>query len=92
MNIEERLSALIKCVDGLTSDALATDLVLRALIASHPDREQVALEVEQMLSSELLDLSDVAFERRSSSAASREMARDLQEKADYWIRAIRGLR
>lgn len=88
-NLERRLDTLIGLVDGIASDALAIELLLQAIIATHPDRERLASMMEQILSARLLQLSDAAFERKTSPARAHGMLEDLRAKAMHWIREAR---
>lgn len=86
IELEERVEALEFMLREKATEAMATDLVIRALIGIHPDPKLVGMVLQNLLAERLEHLRDIGFEKGYLPATAQATADSVKRSAHAWIR------
>ncbi len=84
-SIPDRVAALEARASEDRGDVLATQLMLRAIIASHPDRVSVREAFRVMVSMQTYAMRESGFQSGDSPEHPGRMAELLEQYADDWL-------
>lgn len=86
---ETRLRDLEEISDRMAADALLQSLVIKALMATHPNREAAEQWFRTSVATLGLDLSDIGFSGGFPAGETLTMRGHLQLALDGWLKAFR---
>lgn len=71
------------------ADQLVQDFLLGALIATHPNPDQLRSAFEAYVSAHQVGLQDVGFDRKASPQSVMALQARIQSRVDHWRKALR---
>lgn len=85
MEISQRVSELEELGLFLTSDSAISDLMIRALIASHPNPQAVKAAFQVLLSAHETEMADHGFSTGRPAKAVGDLQETLKIRAARWM-------
>jgi len=76
---------LLKVVSDQAGELVAIDILLRALIASHPKPGDLKLALELLSTHFGVQVRDVAFDANRGPKLAESVATDVQKHVDRWL-------
>lgn len=83
------MSDLEKSVLALMQSDLAQDMLIRALIQTHPNREALLLAFQRISADHASTLIEKGFERGASAESSKDLLAEMNRLSSVWSRWIR---
>ena len=90
MNVTDRLDAAEEALLNLGGDALALDIVIRALIGTHPDPELLCDVMKHLFAEREERIRDVGFEKGYAAKTAGATADGFRKRADGWLKLVPG--
>ena len=88
---DDEHTELLKVVKHQASELVAIDILLRALIASHPKPGDLKLALELLSTHFGLQVSDHAFDTARGPKLAQSVATDVQKHVDRWLSILGGV-
>lgn len=89
MDLEERVEALERTAHEHAVTGMVMDIVVRALIVSHPNRAGAALAMEALLNDRELRLQDHAFDTGRKPSTAGSLVALIRQQAQGWLALFR---
>ena len=82
---------LLKVVKDQAGELMAIDILLRALIASHPKPGDLKLALELLSTHFGVQLRDYAFDTDRGPKLTQSVTTDVQKHVDRWLKILAGV-
>jgi hypothetical protein len=88
---DDERTDLLKVVADQTGELVAIDILLRALIASHPKPGDLKLALELLSTHVGVQIRDHAFDTNRGPKLAQSVATDVQKHVDRWLEILAGV-
>lgn len=88
---DDERTDLLKVVADQAGELVAIDILLRALIASHPKPRDLKLALELLSTDFGLQVRDHAFDTNRAPKLAQSVATDVQKHVDRWLEILAGV-
>lgn len=90
MDLEDRVDDLEKSTRDALLVGMATDSVIRALIATHPNPEYFRVVFVSLIERQIALLAEHGFETGRKSHIPKALAEDLRKQCHAWLQVLHG--
>lgn len=90
MNMENRLDSIEETQLALAADAMALDVVIQALIGTHPDPEMLRGVLKHLFAEREQRIRDLGFDRGYLPKTAGATADGLRKRAEHWLQFLPG--